>query len=34
MNKIQIEIDLDDILYDVGEYNQRVPIETTTDCVN
>ena len=33
MNKVQIEIDLDDILYDVREYGERVPIETTTDCV-
>ena len=33
MNKVQIEIDLDDILYDIGEYNECVPIETTTECV-
>lgn len=33
MNKIQIEIDLDDILYDVSEYNETVPIETTLQSV-
>ena len=33
MNKVQIEIDLDDILYDVVDYGERVPIETTTESV-
>ena len=33
MNKVQIEIDLDDILYDVRDYGERVPTETTMESV-
>ena len=33
MNKIQIEIDLDDILFDVVDYNECVPVETRMESV-
>ena len=33
MNKVQIEIDLDDILYDVRDYGETIPVETTIESV-